>query len=270
MALPDTTRPTLLEARREVSISIRASEEWQPSYKKHPATFKALLLHEAQLEESVAEYLAGLADRAPNYIDWSLIPEPLQVTAASSPLANKDDAVWEGEALDLTKAVIEAITLLVATGGQYGELEYGIDLGITSLSETVLVAAREQTAALVSQVTETNRKLIREAIKQSIARGEDADGTIARIRKVINNPVRAEMIAQTESVNAYGRGLYDFANTTGAKTKTWEALAGACKICAPIDGQTVPIDKPFVLGNGKEVMHPGCHPRGRCGAYYNY
>ncbi|WMM74459.1 phage minor head protein [Rhodococcus pyridinivorans] len=266
MALPDTTRPTLLEARRELSISIRASEEWQPSYKKHPATFKALLLHEAQLEESVAEYLAGLAERAPNYIDWSLIPEPVQVTAASSPLANKDDAVWEGEALDLTKAVIEAITLLAATGGQYGELEYGIDLGITSLSESVLVAAREQTATLVSQVTETNRKLIREAIKQSIARGEDVDGTIARIKKVINNPVRAEMIAQTESVNAYQAGLKNFATETGAKQKIWEALAGACKVCAPVDGEKVGIDELF--SNGKAI--PSAHPRCRCGVYYEY
>src|SRR5680860_651354 len=101
--------------------------------------------------------------------------------------------------------------MLVATGGQFGEIEYGISLGVTELSESVLVAAREQTAGLVSGVTETNRNLIRESIKQSITRGEDVKESVARIKKVINNPVRAEMIAQTESVNAYQTGLKNFA-----------------------------------------------------------
>lgn len=266
MAQLDTRRPTLLEARRELSVGIRASEEWQPSYKKHPATFKALLLYEAELEEAVAEYLVGLAERAPNYVDWSLVPEPVAVQAAANPLANKDDVVWQGETVDFTKAIIEAITMLIATGGQFGELEYGIDLGLTSLSETILVAAREHTAGLVSQVTDTNRKLIREAIRQSIARGEDVNGTIARIKKVINNPVRAEMIAQTESVNAYQTGLRNFSVETGAKRKVWEALAGACKVCAPVDGEKVPIDELF--SNGKGI--PSAHPRCRCGVYYEY
>lgn len=270
MAQPDTKRRTLLEARRELSIGIRASEEWQPSYKKHPETFKALLKHEAALEESVAEYLAGLAERAPNYVDWALVPEPVKVSAASNPLANKDDEVWQGETIDFTKAVIDAITMLIATGGRFGELEYGISLGITSLSESVLVAARQQVATLVSQVTDTNRKLIREAIAQGIARGEDATAIMARIRKVVNNPVRAEMIAQTESVNAYQTGLKNFAVETNAVSKVWESLAGACKICAPVDGQTVAIDEQFTLANGSQVDRPSAHPRCRCGVIYNY
>lgn len=156
--------------------------------------------------------------------------------------------------------------MLVATGGQFGEIEYGINLGITSLSESVLIAAREQTARLVSQVTDTNRKLIREAIRQGIAMGEDVTGTIARIKTVINNPVRAEMIAQTESVNAYQTGLNNFAVETNAKRKTWEALNGACKACAPVDGETVGTGGLF--SNGKSI--PAAHPRCRCGLIYDY
>lgn len=96
-------RRSLLEARSELTQAIRASEEWTPSYKRHPETFRALLKHEAELERQTAEYLAGLAERAPQYVDWSLIPEPVAVQAASSPLANKDDAVWQGETIDFTK-----------------------------------------------------------------------------------------------------------------------------------------------------------------------
>nr|WP_321999632.1 phage minor head protein [Rhodococcus qingshengii] len=216
----------------------------------------------------MAEYLFGLAQRAPQYVDWSVVPEPFK--AAASPLANKGDDLWKAEEFDLTKAVIDAITMLTTTGAQAGELASGIYIGVSSRSQTVLVAAREQVATLVSQVTETNRKLIREAIKQSIARGEDVAATIERIKAVVNNPVRAEMIAQTESVNAYGCGGYDFSVETGAKTKTLEALADACKSCGPSDGQTVDIDKPFVLTNGHEFMFPACHVRGRCGVYYQY
>jgi hypothetical protein len=257
-------RTELLEARAELTQAIRASEEWQPSYKRHQSTFKALLKHEAELERQIAEYLAGLAQRAPGYVDWSLVPEP--VKAASNPLANKSEEVWVAEQMNMTRAVIDAITMLIATGGVAGELEYGITLGITPLSESVLVAARTQVAGLVSGVTDTNRKLIQEAIKQSIARGEDTTGTIERIRTVINNPVRAEMIAQTESVNAYQTGLQSFAVETGAKSKTWESLAGACTVCAPIDGETVDIDETFSNGSDR----PSAHPRCRCGLIYNY
>lgn len=259
-------RHALLEAKAALTQAIRASEEWTPSYKRHSDVFKALLRHEAALERQTAEYLAGLAERAPQYVDWTLVPEPVTVQAASSPLANKTDEVWQGEAVDLTKAVIDALTMLTVTGAQYGEIEYGITLGVTELTDWILTAAREHTAGLVTQVTDTNRKLIQEAIKKGIALGEDRDAMVARIRKVINNPVRAEMIAQTESVNAYQSGLLNFAIETNAVSKTWEALAGACQICAPLDGETVAITAQF----SNEVDRPTAHPRCRCGVIYNY
>lgn len=257
-------RQALLNARSELTQAIRASEEWQPSYKRQPDTFKALLRHEAELQTQVAEYLVRIAERAPEYVDWSLVPEPLK--AAANPLANKDAEAWELERQEFQKAVIEAITLLVATGAQFGEREYGIPLGISELSESVLKAAREQVAGLVTGVTETNRKLIQEAIKQSIARGEGAKATAERIRRVVSNPIRAEMIAQTESVNAYQTGLKNFAVETGAKTKTWEALVGACAVCSPFDGQTIDIEALF----GGKFDRPAAHPRCRCGMIYNY
>ena len=259
-------RHALLDAKSELTQAIRASEEWTPSYKRHSETFIPLLRYEAELERQTAEYLAGLAERAPGYVDWALVPEPVRLQAASTPLANKTDEVWQGEVLDMTKAIIDAITMLTVTGAQYGVLEYGIAIEATPLTDWILIAAREHTAGLVSGVTDTNRKLIQEALKQGIARGEDRDAMVDRIRKVINNPVRAEMIAQTEAVNAYQSGLMNFGLETGAKTKTWEALAGACKVCAPLDGETVAIAK--VFSNGVDT--PSAHPRCRCGVIYNY
>ena len=57
--------------------------------------------------------------------------------------------------------------MLTVTGAQFGKAEYGIDLGVTSLTDWILTAAREHTADLVSQVTDTSRKLVQEAIKQA-------------------------------------------------------------------------------------------------------
>lgn len=53
---------------------------------------------------------------------------------------------------------------------------------------------------------------------------------------------------------------------TSAKTKTREALAGACVICALLDGETVKITATF--SNGAD--RPSAHPRCRCGVIYNY
>lgn len=261
-------RADLLEARYYIHIGVRASEEWQPSYKKNRKTFKALLAGEAELENQVAEYLYQASERAPDYVDWSRLPARVQ--ADNGPVLNNDADVWKIEEKWLADAVTDAVTMLIATGGQSGELTYGINLGTTPLSKSVLNSAGLQVATLVSQVTETTRDLIRQSVKQSIQRGEDVTTAIGRLKDVVNNPVRAEMIARTESVNAYQTGLKDFATSTGAKTKSWESLDGSCVICSPLDGVTIDIDEMFVLGNGEEVDRPAGHPRCRCSVIYNY
>ncbi|MCF6389994.1 hypothetical protein [Mycobacterium sp. SMC-4] len=67
-----------------------------------------------------------------------------------------------------------------------------------------------------------------------MARGEGQAAMVKRIRKVINNPVRAEMIAQTEAVNAYQSGLMNFGidrrigivqRTHGLSSRLAEAVA---------------------------------------------
>lgn len=263
-----TDRSRLLEARREATVALLAAEAWQPSYRAHSKTFKALLRHDAELEEAVAEYLFSLSERVETYVDWSKLPAP--VAAAASPVLRDGDPAWQIEAKLLTEAVQDAIVLLVATGGEAGELAYGIDLGLSPLHEVVLKSARERTATLVSQVSDTTKRLIRESVQQSIDRGEDIDAAVERLKGIVNDPKRAELIARTESVNAYQDGLAAYAEATGAKTKTWESLAGACQICAPLDGKTIPIADYFKLPNGYEVLRPTGHPRCRCGAIYNY
>ena len=71
-------------------------------------------------------------------------------------------------------------------------------------------------------------------------------------------------------MNSYQTGLAKYARMTGAVSKSWESLLGACPICKPMDGVTIPIDELFVFPNGAEVDRPSVHPRDRCGVIYNY
>jgi hypothetical protein len=263
------TRQELLDAREQLHVAIHAAEDWQESYKASPSTFRELLRLEASLETAVAEYLHELASRAPNYVDWSRLPEPIKADAG--PVANNDDPVWTDEQRLLTAAVLQIITELVATGAMAGEYLYDIPMGFSTLDEVIMLTARKQTAQMVSQVTDTTRKLIRESVAQSIALGEDATASTIRLMNVIDNPIRAELIAQTEPVNAYQAGLKQYATSTGAKAKKWDGLAGACSLCVSAISQgEIGIDEQFVLSNGKSVDRPACHPRDRCGIIYIY
>lgn len=260
------TRHELLSARAQLYEVIRASEEWDKSYKKDKATFKRLVKNEASLNNAVAEYLYGLSQRAVSYVDWSRMP---LVAADRGPVINNDDPAWKQEMAMLTAAILDYIIEAAQVGADAGEAIYETAAGM-DLRTAILTYARTHTAQLVSQVTDTSRNLIREAVRQSIAMGEDSTKAVDRIMKVINNPVRAEMIAQTESVNAYQGGLSVYANDTGAKTKTWDGLVGACQICAPLIGQTIDIAHQFELPDGTTIDHPAGHPRCRCSVIYNY
>lgn len=267
------TRQELLKAREQLHVAIHAAEEWQDSYKASPDTFRQLLSLEAVLETAVGEYLHELADRAPSYVDWSRLPEPIKADAG--PVANNDDPAWKQEEVLLTAAVIDIITDLVATGAAAGEVLYAIPAGYSSLEfatldEAIMAAARKLTAETVSNVTDTTRKLIRESVAKSIALGENADYAAARLLEVIDNPIRAQLIAQTEPVNAYQTGLKHYAKQTGAKEKRWDGLKGACQICSPLIGKTLPIDDHFVLSNGRSIDRPASHPRCRCSLIYIY
>lgn len=267
------TRTELLKAREEIHIAIHAAEEWQESYKANPDTFRLLLTLEARLETATGEYLHKLASRAPGYVDWSRLPDP--VKADNGPVLNNDDPVWREEMALLTAAVIDIITDLVATGAVAGEALYGIPAGYAALEyatldAAIMDAARRHTAELVSNVTETSRKLIRESIAKSISMGEDLNEATVRLMNVIDNPIRARLISETEPVNAYQTGLKHYAKQTGAKRKTWDGLSGACKICSPVIGKTIDIDELFVLANGRNIDRPAGHPRCRCSLIYEY
>lgn len=261
------TQRELLDAHAKLTRTIRASEVWEKSYKDSPETFQRLLREEAALQASALAYLSGLGTRAAQVVNWTEVPlKPLMASAV--PPAS--DPFWIDEQTRMTVWVADHMLELMVIGGQAGEFLYNRIANINNLDADVLLAAERHTAKLVSGVTNTTRTLIQRAIKQSIAKGENAGQATQRIMKLVGNPIRAEMIAQTESVNAYQQGLEIFGQKTGVKSYTWDALLGACELCAPLDGKTMKRGEMFTLGNGTQVLSPPGHVRCRCGRIANY
>lgn len=262
-----TDRSKLLKVHVELTAHLRASDTWEKSYKADKDTFKRLVREEAELQASALGYFLGLAERARELVDWS-DSEVTKLMASAVP--GKNSELWKREQQLLTNAIHQNVLNLMVIGGQAGESIYNRPIGLNTLTDYILDAADNHTAQLVSGVTDTTRGYIQTAIRQTIDRGEDSSWALARIQELIASPVRAEMIAQTESVNAYQIGLKNFANQTGAVSKTWDALSGACDYCAPMDGVEVDIDQDFEFEDGSEIDSAPAHPRCRCGLIYNY
>ncbi|AZZ51420.1 phage minor head protein [Rathayibacter festucae] len=257
----------LLSAHAHLTAAIRESEPWEASYKASPATFKRLVREEALLQADVNGYLLGLSGRIPQIVNWA---EVQFRTVQASAVPPESDELWTVEIALLTAAIQDHLVELAVIGANAGEEIYLRPLGFSTLSESIQRAAGKYTAELVKDITSTTRRYIQQSIQSSIAQGENLEQMTARIRARVANPKRAEMIAQTESVNAYQRGIEDFAVQSGAESSTWDALLGACLLCRPLHGVTKPLGELFTLGNGAEVARPPGHPRCRCGRIINY
>jgi hypothetical protein len=171
----------------------------------------------------------------------------------------------------------------MAVGAQAGEAIYKIPMGITSTSANIQKLTMEKVAALVGKkvlkdgtiidnpkadmnILDTVRNDIAQSIKTSLALGEDLQTAVERVQKVIDSPYRAELIARTESVNAYQSGLAQFAIDSDAKGKEWDT-SGGCAICEGNAAEgPIPIDAIFSSGDSEPTAHPNC----KCSLTYIY
>lgn len=120
----------------------------------------------------------------------------------------------------------------------------------------------KNSAEKVSQITETTREQIREALAEGMALGEHIEELAARLdtlylKQIIPN--RSETIARTEVLAASNMGSQAGARATGLPLKkTWLATPDARTRTthAMADGQEVPLQEPYNVG-GYSMMFPG-------------
>ena len=266
----------------ELDFYIRAAdgEMWSAAIRKDPKTFKRLVKLEATFERQMRAYFKDFAhNRVAKLVSWGQYSLELQkkITAADIKIDIDIDAIDQGEGQTLIKVILALYFDGLAIGTDAATKLYNVPVEYQSIIDVAEKQARKYGASLVSNINSTTATTIQSSIANSLALGETVDQATARLVGVIDSPVRAAMIARTESVNAYGDGINNFGRQTNAKGKVWSAVIDdrTTEICLELDdlygdpGKAIPVDDDFEYSGGS-VSSPGAHVNCRSSMYLLY
>lgn len=133
-------------------------------------------------------------------------------------------------------------------------------------------------AERIKNITETTQDRIRVIIVNALENGEGKNEIIKKLKETTSmSTVRARTIAAQECNASLNAGNADMMEKGGAKSKTWNVrnMAVARDSHKALNGKTVPIDKPFIIGNVR-IMYPcdpNCNDAGEvvnCHCYLTY
>lgn len=261
--------------------AIAAAEQWSDEYSKDPSSHAGLIKVESKIERNMRGYFRDLALRIDEHIDWSAYEAKVKTIKADDLeiIVTVDDVFVDREDSVVMQTVFDPVAAGIALGIDAGETVYEVELGLSQTSATVQKAARELVAGLVGKridpegniidnpnakyrISDTTRDDIRESIRTSMSIGENKDDAAFRLKNVINNPKRAQMIAQTEAVNAYQEGLLIVGRESGATGKQWLSINpnDICGIYAALG--IVPLE--YVYDTSRGLKKPTAHPWCRC------
>jgi SPP1 gp7 family putative phage head morphogenesis protein len=231
-------------------------EGWAPAYRKYRDLFNKLTRAEARASREIAKLFKEFSREAASFVNWNKVK-----TAAEDLVVEKENLIWIRFSHGLLAIFVTNMGQALEAGGQYTERELRVDVGWSEKGHPAINWLRKYGAELVSKVNDTTRKNIRSAIRISIDLGETREQVEERVRKIINNPVRAEMIAQTETVKAYTQGRLEVARGLGFETeKVWEAIMDnrTSQTCINLNGKVLPLDEAFPGGYDGPPAHPRC------------
>lgn len=250
----------------KATMIIAAAENWSTVYTKDPDTHAKVIKLEAKLGRTMRKYFKELAnDRIWKYINWTQYHHDL-IKAYDVNIIFDDSGFTSDEGDLLVGIVHDPLLSGMGVGIAAGQTIYNRDIGMTNSTASVLKAARSYSNDLVKGINNTTRDRLKQSISTSLSLGENQSDAAARIANIVNDPKRAEVIARTEAVNSYTKGLLSFGGESGATSKIWQAL-NASDECADLDGDEVPIDGEFDYGGGDG---PPLHPNCRCGVQLIY
>ena len=259
----------------EAYVVIRASEEWAESYKDAPVQWKDLIHSESRLQRNLRQHYREFAkQRVAGWVNWSEYQNRLAlVNAAEVQVTITDDnSDYKAEQQLITAVVIDEIRIEMTQGILGAREIYTKWIGTATVNDLVSQAALDRAAELARGLNETTLSAVQKSIETSIRLGEDITKATARLQGIIDSPIRAEMIARTETVRAFQTGKHIYATQTGAMTKTWSAMPGADAGAAytpcldNADQDPIPVGADFSSGD----PYPPAHPRCRCDVIYQY
>lgn len=127
----------------------------------------------------------------------------------------------------------------------------------------VIAWARKHSAELISQVSDSTREFIREAVARSHETGASLVDAIA---EAIGDDTRAEVIARTESMMAANEGqreawrqAVDNGWLDESTRRQWIASSDACPECDALDGEEADLGGNYPNDGGEgPPLHPNC------------
>lgn len=153
----------------------------------------------------------------------------------------------------------------------------------------VQLALRNETYKFAQAVGKSSQNKLRATLVQGQKLGESIPQLTNRVKEVFEGvdptratSARAEMIARTESAQAYTVGTRQVWQETGVvQGATWLASTNACPFCEEMDGVEVRLDTPFfTVGQSlsvpyaekvitmnfdyRDILGPPLHPQCRC------
>lgn len=169
----------------------------------------------------------------------------------------------------------EIVAPLIESTGESAVKRLASELGIAwdVLEPGLLDYTQREAAWLITNVTDTTKQAVRDALAAGLEAGEGIDGLVKRIREsdAAFGKARAELIARTETTRvtngAQQESLAAWAEAEGARvTKTWLAVLDSRTRDehAALSGMTVEIDATFPNG----LKAPG-EPNCRCTLIYS-
>lgn len=187
----------------------------------------------------------------------------------------------EARSVELQEAHRYAIGRTIEEGAEaglsvaFGQLgNVGINLSYGPVNRFAVEWAQQYTFDLVSRIDESTGRQLGNAVAGWIQRG-DALPSLVRDLEPLFGPVRAEMIASTETTRAFAEGsLIGYRQTpvvVGVEFLT-AADERVCPICRPLNGERGNMEGQFVHpgGEGNATRYEGrtfivpCHVRCRC------
>ncbi len=170
-----------------------------------------------------------------------------------------------------TRSATEALQQALAAGADLGvrvAVNGFAPLGIAANWRLVHAQARgwaeHYVYGLISGINATTLERVSTAVTAWVDSGAALDALIEALAPTFG-PVRAEMIAQTETTRAYAQGSLDAYRASGVVGKiewltSMDEIVEKCEICAPLAGKQIDLDGEFAPG----IALPPAHPRCRC------
>lgn len=276
---------------REIEVVNEEDAETPDEYLTYWGNFDKLV------EETGTEWLSYARNVKEALIDY--LDEDTATRGGVETFFHENDAMRRDLALEWTGTADEfgPLTKFVLAGMAAGNESalYGADSDYRSnlrkiaivtdwdlLSVQALEFTREYAYSLIRNLDQKTIADLIKILEEWIIDGETIPELRSRVENLIDDPVRADLIATTEASRAYNRGAYARWEDVGVEQATWYTVRDSrvCPICAPLDGQIgyfrsgwihpggvheVEGEKPVDATKHKDKIfqHPA-HPRCRC------